>query len=503
MKHRYIYVAALLLTFSATKVVALGVQKSGVQELQTNVTTDANPTCETSKGLLSELPVTPALLHSHDNDTTSILSALHSETLQASENTRPSTLKECLEKGLQKNYSLRIIRNEEQMAANNATMENAGMLPSVSLSAGYSGSAYGNNTIPREGDMVKNRGVYDDGIDAGIDVSWTLFDGFKTVANYDRLRELKFISEAQTRRAVIDYMAELAAEYYNFVQQQQRLVNYVSAVDLSRERLRIVYERWVIGSLSRLDLQQARVDFNADSAQCLKQRELLASSRIRLHKLMAQDSLDVNFSSAENEINLLALPTFDSLWTKTQHCASMEIAQHNRNMADIELRSVLSRNYPYLKLNGGYGYRTNHYGGGATLRRNQWGGDVGVTVGFNLYDGKRRSEQRNARLSVKNAELEQYDLTLALYTDLADIWQAYENNRMLLTLEKENVIAARENYDIAYERYLLGDLSGIEMREAQKSLLDAEERILVAEYNTKLCEISLLQLSGGIMVYIE
>jgi outer membrane protein TolC len=67
----------------------------------------------------------------------------------------------------------------------------------------------------------------------------------------------------------------------------------------------------------------------------------------------------------------------------------------------------------------------------------------------------------------------------------------------------ENVIAARENYDIAHERYLLGDLSGIEMREAQKSLLDAEERILVAEYNTKLCVISLLQLSGGITVYME
>lgn len=35
------------------------------------------------------------------------------------------------------------------------------------------------------------------------------------------------------------------------------------------------------------------------------------------------------------------------------------------------------------------------------------------------------------------------------------------------------------------ERYLLGDLPGIEMREAQKSLLDAEERILTAQYNTK------------------
>ena len=41
------------------------------------------------------------------------------------------------------------------------------------------------------------------------------------------------------------------------------------------------------------------------------------------------------------------------------------------------------------------------------------------------------------------------------------------------------------------------------MREAQKSLLDAEERILVAAYNTKVCEISLQQVSGGIMDYLD
>ena len=478
MKRRYFYIAALLIC---------GVTGVWSSENQTIV-----------------MVRTPEHLNSMSSDTTSILSTLHSETLQASKEARPQTLQECLEKGLNKNYSLRIIRNQEQMSANNATMENAGLLPSVSLSAGYNGSAYGRNTLSNNGSTSQERGVYDDGINAGVDVSWTIFDGFKTVANYDRLRELSLISSTQTRLAVEDYMADLTAEYYNFVQQRQRLENYISAVELSRERLRIVYERWMIGSLSRLDLLQARVDFNADSAQCLKQREALASSRIRLHELMAEDSLNINFAPSDNDIDLLVLPQFDSLWVQTKtNNASMLMASQNRTLAEIELRSVRSRNYPYLKLGAGYGYSTNHYGAGATLKRNQWGGDVALTLGFNLYDGKRRSEQRNARLSVKNAELEEYDLTLSLYTDLADLWQAYENNRMLLALEKENVIAARENYGIAHERYLLGDLSGIEMREAQKSLLDAEERILVAEYNTKLCEISLLQLSGGIGVYLK
>ena len=80
--------------------------------------------------------------------------------------------------------------------------------------------------------------------------------------------------------------------------------------------------------------------------------------------------------------------------------------------------------------------------------------------------------------------------------DLADV-------KALLELERQNLVSAKENHEIAKERYLLGDLSGIEMREAQKSLLDAEERILSAEYDTKMCEISLLQLSGKVTQYLK
>lgn len=86
---------------------------------------------------------------------------------------------------------------------------------------------------------------------------------------------------------------------------------------------------------------------------------------------------------------------------------------------------------------------------------------------------------------------------------MSNLWQAYQNNLELLKLERDNLIAARENLDIAMERYMLGNLSGIEMREAQKSLLDAEERILSAEYDTKICEISLKQISGNILDYLQ
>ncbi len=53
-------------------------------------------------------------------------------------------LQECLEIGLERNYAIRIIRNEQQVADNNYTVGNAGYLPSIDLNAGYSGAL--NNT---------------------------------------------------------------------------------------------------------------------------------------------------------------------------------------------------------------------------------------------------------------------------------------------------------------------------------------------------------------------
>lgn len=414
------------------------------------------------------------------------------------------TLRQCLEKGLENNYSLRIVRNEQQMAENNANRANAGQLPTVSASAGYSGSHSSRSTTLREGGTTDDRNFLDHTLNAGINAEWTVFDGFKMQADYKRLRELKLQSETQTRIAVEDYIADLSSEYYNFVQQRIRMRNLNYAVRLSKERLRIVQERYIIGNNSRLDLQQAQVDFNADSAQSLKQRETLASSRIRLRRLMAERDMQTWLSVADTAIDVNYGLSFDSLWKATLlHNSAIINAAHNHTLAGIDYKSVRSRDYPYVKLNAGYGYSMSQYAIGSTKKRQEWGADFGLTVGIKLFDGKRRSQVRNARLAVENAEIEQQDLELSLYADLCDLWQAYENNHRLLALERQNLVSARENYYIAHERYLLGDLSGIEMREAQKSLLDAEERLLEAEYNTKICEISLLQISGGVSAYLK
>ncbi|EGF58127.1 TolC family protein [Bacteroides fluxus] len=415
------------------------------------------------------------------------------------------TLKSCLEQGLLNNYSLRIARNEEQVSRNNATLGNAGYLPTLDLSAGYKGTLNDTETkIRATGETTKDHGVFDQTMDAGINLNWTIFDGFNITANYQKLKELERQGETNTRIAIEDLVANIAAEYYNFVQQKIRLKNFRYAVSLSKERLRIVEERYHIGNFSRLDYQQAKVDFNADSAQYMKQQELLHTSRIELNELMANKDVDELFIIQDSLISIDKILNFDELWNATLAInASLLQSEQNQTLARLDYKKVCSRDYPYLKLNGGYGYTLNKYDISANSRRSNLGLNVGVTVGFNLFDGNRRRERRNASIAVQNARLEREQVEQTLRADLSNLWQAYQNNLQMLNLERQNLIAAKENHEIAMERYMLGNLSGIEMREAQKSLLDAEERILSAEYDTKLCEISLLQISGKVMQYLE
>ena len=415
------------------------------------------------------------------------------------------TLKSCLETGLEKNYSIRMVRNEEQISKNNVTLGNAGYLPTLDLSAGFSGNVNDTETETRStGEKTKTSGVFDKTLNAGLNLNWTIFDGFKIQANYARLKELEQQGETQTRIAIEDFIAELTAEYYNYIQQEIRLKNFRYAMSLSKERLRIVEERYIVGNFSRLDLQQARVDYNADRAQHMKQQEAVKTSRIRLNELMANEDMSHPITVNDSIIDLNTLLSFDELWQSTlNNNASLLKSEQSKTLAALDMKAIKSRNYPYLRLNAGYGYTLNKYEVSATSRRDNLGLNFGVTLGFNLFDGNRRREIKNARIAIENAQLQQDDLRQALKADLSNLWQAYQNNIEMLKLERENLIAAVENHEIASERYMLGNLSGIEMREAQKSLLDAEERILSAEYDTKMCEISLLQLSGKITKYLE
>lgn len=416
------------------------------------------------------------------------------------------TLQDCLRRGLEQNLQLQVVRNEEQATHNNATLANAGALPTIDVTAAYrpTETLSEHSTARATGEETSTSGVFDYGLNAGATLNWTIFDGFKIQTNYRQLKLLEQRGETDTRIAAEDLIADISSEYYNYIQQIIRRAHYRYALRLSRERLRIAELNYQTGRFSGLDYHLAKVDFNADSAQYVKQQQSVRNTLIKLNQLMSNPNIVQWINVPDSSIVIREDLMLEPLWEQTLNAnSSLLRASQNTMSAELDYKKVLSRNYPYLKLNGQYAYNFNHYGESSVLKRDNQAISGGLTLGINIFDGNRRRERRNAQLAIENRKLQRDQLEIDLHANLTTFWQAYNNNLQLLALQQQNLEIAESNLEIAMERYKLGEISGFDMRQVQKSLLDAEERVLQVQYDAKLCEISLMQISGNIGYYLE
>jgi outer membrane protein TolC len=415
------------------------------------------------------------------------------------------TLQECIQTGLERNFSILIARNTETIAINNFTPGNAGYLPSIDLNSRYNGSLTNTTQNQRTGEQIDENRQYGTSANAGIVLDWTIFSGFNVQKTYKKLNELKELGTLQSQLAVENLIADIITGYFNYIGQVKFLNNINYAVSLSKERLRIDEERYLLGSNSKVQVLQSRVYLNADSSRLAKQTEVIREAEIRLNQLMSVEDLGTQFISKDTSVEVNPFLLYEKLYEETlEGNTSLIIASKNRTISEYDYKIIMSRSYPYLNFSTGYSYNLNTFPSGQNKSQVTNGMNYGLTMGFNLFNGfNQRRNIANSSIDIKNQELLYYQIEQGIKADLITIYNAYSNNLQLIKLEQQNLATASENLEIALERYKLGSLSGIDLREVQKSLLDAKDRLLVIEFQTKLAEISLLLISGNIMDYYQ
>lgn len=412
-------------------------------------------------------------------------------------------LDECIKIGLERNFSLLIAKNSESIAKNNFTIGNAGFLPSLDISSRHSGTLNDNRQNLADGSQTSSSGIYNNSTTAGVAMDMTIFNGFNVQTTYKKLNELKQIGELNTQLSIENFLADMISGYYNYIQQVELLNNLKYAVTLSKERLRIDEDRYLLGSSSKLQVLQSRVYLNADSSRLSRQYEVVRATEIRLNELMAIENMSTRFISKDTSIIVNPDLFYEKLLEETlAKNTSLQIASKNKRVSEYDYKIIVSRTYPYLTASSGYNYSFNTYGAGNTKNQQTNGMNYGLTLGMNIFDGfNQRRNIRNSTIEMQNKELRYLEVEQGIKADLITLYSAYSNYLRLMTLETQNLQTATENLDIAMERYKLGSLSGIDLREVQKSLLDARESLFSVEYQAKLAEISLFLISGRIMEY--
>lgn len=405
------------------------------------------------------------------------------------------SLDEAISTGLENNYGIKIFENNLSVAENNMTRGNAGFLPAINLSGSRSESVE-DSEFSAGGQSQTTNGARSTTTSASVNINWTLFDGFGMFRTYDLLGVIEEISDAELRLEIENLVRQITLSYYNIVRIEDQLRVLENTVDVSLERIQIEETKLDLGSGSEVELLQARSDLNADRSALLREGIILNEAQIALNQLLAR-SPETEFEVAES---IPIRRGLDETYLYEQTIAEnteLDLARMEQNAANIQVAQIRAERYPEIVLNSGYSYNRNEAGGGFFQFNETTGFSVGLTARVNLFNGfnmNRRIE--NARINQKNTELQLQESQLLIRSRFRTLFRTYQNNLELVDLEQDNLSNARETLDIALERFRLGTISSLELREAQRSFLESENRLINAQFEAKLAETELLRLSG-------
>jgi len=409
------------------------------------------------------------------------------------------TLADAVSIALKNNYSILISKNEMQMDANNNTVGNAGMLPSLDVSA--AGTKSNNNTKQSysSGLEVDRKNVPSSNLNGGAALNWTIFDGFKMFATKGRFAELQSKGELSLKIEIENMIAKVISSYFAVVQYRDLLKADQSAIDIYEERVRISDTKFNIGSSSKLELLQAKVDLNAQRSAQLKDKTSLNNSKISLNQLLAR-SLDTDFVAADSIVityNPVLSDLRKSIFTQNNSLLS---AQKDVSIASYSLKELEADQYPKIGIGASYNYsRVNNTVGLILLNQNA-GLNYGFTISWNIFNGfTTNTKIKNAKLDYENYTLRLSDVKSQVESDVLQAFENFEDAIEVLKLEEDNLLLAKENVSVALERFRIGNSTPLELKEAQKSLDDAQNRTISSRYNAKLAETELMRLNGELV----
>lgn len=406
------------------------------------------------------------------------------------------TLDHAIKIGLKNNYSIRTAKNNAQIASNNNSLGNAGMLPSVDATGSGSKSQTSSKQQFITGETIDRTGAKSSSYNAGAALNWTIFDGFKMFIDKKKLSELESLGKAGARTIVDNTVAQIVNAYYNIVRQQQTLEVLQEARDISKDRMDIAQTKQRLGSGSGLDYMQAKADYNADQSALLKQQAAVSNANVELNRLLARD-VNTAFTVSDT-IPLLPSLQLDGLREKAAEMnAQLHQLQLQKQIAELNLKSLKAQRFPRIGLNLGYDYSKSESQSGFLLSNQSSGYNYGLSLQFNLFNGLNQNRQiQNARISAKNSEIQLSEIKSQLDASLKQAYVNYQNGLQLVKLEQDNKSVAKTAMDIATEKYRLGSITPLEVKEAQKTYIQAESRLVDARYQAKSAETELLRLSG-------
>ena len=413
------------------------------------------------------------------------------------------TVEQAIAATLENNFDIQLLRNDSSSYALDKSYARAAFLPRVNATTGL---VYNNNNQKQklaDGSKRESSSIRSNNISGSVQLNWTLFDGFKMFATRDKLAQFVQLGELNIKNQMVTSVAAVINNYYNIVRQKQQLKAIEEQMGINEERVKVAEKKLSVGLGAKPELLQGKVDLNAQKAARLKQQTLIDQLKEQLNQLMNVE-MNTRYEVSDSIIFADDIILGDLMSSIETTNPQLLLTKKNIDITKLTLKERKAERYPVVSFNSAYNYsKTDN----KTVinpftplysRNNGFNYGIGITIpilnGFNV-----RRQIQQTQLDIDWLNISYQNQKSQINLGITNAFKDYELQKKTLALEEENILLAKENVFISLERLRLGISTYLELRETQKSLEQAYDRLIAARYNTKLAETELLKLKGDLV----
>ena len=391
------------------------------------------------------------------------------------------SLDEAIHRALDSNFGIRTAQLRTEAAATSNSWGAAGALPT--LSTFVTGSTSVSDQTENPTSFIQEK-FETDGINAGVNFNWTLFNGMGMFTSKSRLDLLESQSEGQAALIIEQTVEAVDRTYHNVLLQTELLSVLAESMSLSRQRLNEIKLSESYGAAGTFDRLQFENAILADSTSWLQQGVAVKSAFRNLNLLMG-DSESVLWTLTDKLVSPPDLPSSSDI--------SIAVLLDNTSLQNALLSESISQSgvkqaqaflYPVLGLNASFSDAFSKFSSeGADLEASGRSVNTSalLTLNFNLLNGG--ATRRSISLAKIQADIAVLDVENTRYQVSSIANNAYDRYTLGASVHALCVQATRNattSLEIAESSYKNGVINALDYRSLEVALQRARVNELSA-----------------------
>src|SRR6478609_225152 len=198
------------------------------------------------------------------------------------------TVDEAIKIGLEKNYSVLIVKGQQEIAKVQNNLGNAGMSPNLTATGNYNLANLNSFQEFATCATQEKNGAKSNALGGSLNLSWTVFDGLKMFAVKKRLNMNEEYSAVALRKQMENTIFEIITSYYDIVRFKELIKAENQNLSIYTERKKISQLKYEIGSASKVDMLLSQTDENKAKGTIIQLELNLLNAKAALNTLLTR-----------------------------------------------------------------------------------------------------------------------------------------------------------------------------------------------------------------------